>query len=206
MRKAARRSDTIVDVAGEVARAQTGLGDVPVTVLDGRDGRPSATLAHLADTLRSGPHVLAITCHGTIVEGEPYLYLAGDKRPIPGAELVRQLADLHQRPLLVILNACQSGGDGYATLAALGPQLARIGIGVVLAMQGDVPHALVATLMPRLFTELRRDGQIDRAMAAARAALPADQPCWQPVLWMAVKDGALWRTPEAPAVHRTWRT
>lgn len=190
-----------VDVAGEVSRAQTGLGDVPVTVLDGRDGRPAATLAHLADAMRSGPHVLALTCHGALVEGQPYLYLAGDDpyRPTPGAELIRQLADLRQRPLLVILAACQSGGDGDAALAALGPQLARIGIGAVIAMQGDVPMDLVAALMPRLFSELRRDGQIDRAVAAARAALPTDQPWWLPVLWMAVRDGALWRTPEAPA-------
>ncbi|MFV9505957.1 MAG: hypothetical protein AB4911_15505 [Oscillochloridaceae bacterium umkhey_bin13] len=38
-------------------------------------------------------------------------------------------------------------------------------------------------------------------LAAARAALPADHPWWQPVLWMAVRDGALWRLPEVPAVR-----
>lgn len=184
-----------VDVAGEVRRAQLGLGDLPVTVLDGREGRPAATLANLADALRAGPHMLLLTCHGTLRDGQPYLYLAGDDpyRPTPGADVVRQVADLRQRPLLLILASCLGAGDSYATLAALGPHMARIGIGAVIAMQGNVPMKLVAALMPRLFTELRRDGQIDRALAAARAALPAEQPWWQPVLWMAVKDGALWR-------------
>ena len=181
-----------VDVAGEVARAEASLGGIAVTLLDGRNGRPRATLANLVDTLRDWPQVLALTCHGRLVDGVPYLYLAGDSLPTPGMELVRQVADLRQRPLLVILASCQGAGHSYETLSAIGPQLARAGIGAVIAMQGDVPLELIATLMPRLFTELRRDGQIDRALAAARAALPTTLPWWQPVLWMAVKDGALW--------------
>ena len=49
--------------------------------------------------------------------------------------------------------------------------------------------------MPPLFAELRRDGQIDWALAAARAALLAASPWWMPTLWMAVRDGALWPAP-----------
>lgn len=190
-----------VDVAGEVKRAVAALGNVPATVLDGRDGHAAASLPALADALRSGPQLLYLVCHGVLVDGQPLLYLerlpGEPARPIPGAELVRQIADLTQRPLLVVLASCRSGGDSYATLAAVGPQLARSGVGAVLAMQGDVPMELVAELTPRLLSELDRDGQIDRALAAARAALPADQPWWMPTLWMAVKDGALWRTPKA---------
>jgi hypothetical protein len=100
----------------------------------------------------------------------------------------------------VVLAACRSAGDDHAVLSAVGPQLARRGIGAVIAMQGDVPQELTAQLTPRLFSELERDGRIDLALAAARAALPSDQPWWLPTLWMAVKDGALWRTPAAP-VH-----
>ena len=171
-----------VDVAGEVARAQTGLGDIPTTVLDGRADRPAATLSALADALRAEPHILYLVSHGALVEGEPCLWLerlpGEPPHPIYGAELLRQIADLTRRPLLVILASCQGAGDDDATLAAIGPQLARAGIGAVIAMQGNVPQALIAQLTPRLFAELRRDGQIDRALAAARAALPADQPWW----------------------------
>ena len=63
-----------VDVAGEVERAVAALGDVPATVLDGRDGRPAASLPALADALRAGPQLLVLTCHGTLRD-RPYLYL-----------------------------------------------------------------------------------------------------------------------------------
>ncbi len=194
-----------VDVAGEVARAQQGLGDIPPTILDGADGRPAASLPSLAAALRDGAHILYLVCHGTLVGDHPALYLeqegGGRYQPTDGAVLVRQITNLTHRPLLVILAACRGAGDDHATLAAIGPQLARAGVGAVIAMQGDVPMALVAQLMPRLFTELRRDGQIDRAMAAARAGLPSDSPWWMPTLWMAVNDGALWHTPEVAAVR-----
>jgi hypothetical protein len=65
-------------------------------------------------------------------------------------------------------------------------------------MRGAVPIALVEAFAPRLFAELERDGQIDRAVAAARAALPAALPWWLPTLWMAVRDGALWHEPVMP--------
>ncbi len=123
---------------------------------------------------------LYLVCHGTLVDGQPFLYLERQpgepELPIPGADLVTQIAQMQHRPLLVVLAACRSAGDDYAVLNAIGPQLARIGIGAVLAMQGDVPMRLVADLMPRLFRELDRDGQIDRALAAARSAVSADQP------------------------------
>lgn len=39
-------------------------------------------------------------------------------------------------------------------------------------------------LLPTLITELRRDGQIDRALAAARGALGDKRPWWQAELWL----------------------
>ncbi|NTU81952.1 MAG: tetratricopeptide repeat protein, partial [Chloroflexales bacterium] len=126
--------------------------------------------------------------------GEPAL-------PIAGADLVHQIADLARRPLLIVLASCRGAGDTNQVLSAVGPGLARAGVGAVMAMQGDVPMDLVAALTPRLFGELSRDGQIDRALAAARSALPTDQPWWMPVLWMAVNDGALWQTPERAPVR-----
>lgn len=186
-----------VDVAGEVARAQQGLGAIPATVLDGGDGRPRATLPAIAAALRDEPAILYLVCHGGLVDGQPFLWLEQEGRdryqPIPGAELVQQITHLGWRPLLIVLAACQSAGDAERTLAAVGPRLAQAGVGAVVAMRGDVPMELVADFAPRLFRELGRDGRIDRALAAARTALPADQPWWMPVLWMAVRDGALWR-------------
>ncbi|WP_129630493.1 CHAT domain-containing protein [Candidatus Oscillochloris fontis] len=186
-----------VDVAAEVQRAQRGLGDLAATILDGREGRPSASLANIAAALREGASILYLVCHGALHGDGSSLFLEMDAseayQPTAGAALVQQISALTRHPLLVVLASCQGAGNTYELLAALGPQLARAGIGAVIAMQGNVPMALVAQLMPRLFTELRRDGQIDRALAAARAALHQHPDWWMPTLWMAVRDGALWR-------------
>ena len=48
---------------------------------------------------------------------------------------------------------------------------------------------------PTFFTELRRDGRIDRALAAARTAVRAEPDWWVPVLLLRLKSGALWYKP-----------
>lgn len=186
-----------VDVGREVARAIAGLGSIRTTIVDGQDRRPSATLDAITKGLRDGAHILYLVCHGRLQDGQPFLWLEqeGDDSyiPTPGADLVRAIARLEQRPLLVVLASCEGAGNTYDVLAAVGPQLAQSGVGAVISMQGNVPMELVAGLMPRLFRELRRDGQFDRALAAARAGLPRDAPWWMPVIWMATRDGSLWR-------------
>lgn len=190
-----------VDLVGLTEAARTGLADIPTKLLDGRAGREPATLAALTAALRGAP-LLCLICHGALVDGEPYLWLeqVGEEpyRPTSGAALAEALAQLERPPLLVMLAACQSGGTSYETLRAVGPQLAQAGVGAVLAMREQVPQATVAALLPPLFAELRRDGQIDRALAAARAALGEGHPWWLPVLWMRARNGRLWRE-EAPA-------
>jgi hypothetical protein len=127
----------------------------------------------------------------------PYLWLEredGAVDHIAGAAFVSAVERLGVRPLFLALLSCQSGGRGYGdTLCALGPQLARAGVPSVLGFQGDVALSTVKILLPALITELRRDGRIDRALAAARVALEAKQrPWWQAVLWLRT-DGRLWR-------------
>jgi predicted ATPase/Tfp pilus assembly protein PilF len=192
-----------VDVAAEVARARDGLGDVPTTVLAQSSSARRATLDAVADALRAGPDILYLVCHGTLRDGEPYLWLEDEQGEIvrvAGSALVEQIQNLEQRPLLVVLGSCQSAGNAMSldALAALGPRLAAAGIAAVVAMQGDVAMSAVATFTPIFFREVLRDGQVDRAMAAARAALLAAHQWWQPVLWMRMRDGQLW-TNEAPA-------
>ncbi len=198
-----------VDVAGERARARDALGDIPTTVLARQAETPlsntlppprSATLEALTDTLHEGYPLLVLVCHGSIVNvggtDRPYLWLEhddGSSDRVPGETVVQRIADLdpQQRPLLIILAACQTAGrDQHADmLAALGPQLARAGVGAVIGMQGNVPMATIAQFLPRLLTHLRDDGQIDHAIARARTAMPVDDPWWMPVLFMRVRDG-----------------
>ena len=63
-----------------------------------------------------------------------------------------------------------SEGTGDNRLA-LAPQLAQAGVGAVLAMQGNVALESIAAGMPVLFSELRRHGCIDLAVAVMRNLL-----------------------------------
>lgn len=182
-----------VDVAGEVASARAALDNIPTTVI--ADGF-RATLTALAAALRDGPHLVILVCHGSLVQGQPYLWLEredGTADKVAGKEFVQAVAQLATRPLLLVLASCQSAGHGYSdALSALGPQLARVGVYGVLAFQGNVAMAAVRRLLAVLITELRRDGSIDRALAVARASLQEESDWWLPVLTLRVRDGQLW--------------
>lgn len=192
-----------IDTAGEAWRVRGALGDIPVTILDNYEGRPAASLPAIATELRDGANVLVLVCHGAMVDGEPFLWLEQPDSaytPVPGATMVETIAQLERRPLLVVLGACQSAGNNFEVWGAIGPQLARVGVASVLAMQGDIPIVTAQLLLSTFFRELRRDGTIDRALAVARAALGPSHPWWMPVLWSRVRDGRLWREPASP--HR----
>jgi len=110
---------------------------------------------------------------------------------------VTRLHELAQRPRLIVLASCQSAGSptqGNA-LAALGPRLAQAGIPAVIAMQGNVSLQTVAELMPLFFSELQRDGQVDRALAVARGAVRQRSDYWMPALFMRLKTGRIWYVP-----------
>src|SRR5262249_30054844 len=155
-------------------RAQTALGEIPTIEVTGPD-----TFSHLIDRLREEFDILYLVCHGALIKGEPILWLesaTGASDRVSGRALVDRLVELRRPPRLVCLASCQSAGPGGeaqvgegGVLAALGPGLAEAGIPAVVAMQGNISMATVERFMPMFFRELRRDGQIDRAMAAARA-------------------------------------
>ncbi len=192
-----------VDVAGELERAETGLGNnIRVATLAAEE---KATLNTLSTHLREGYDILYLVCHGALIKGEPRLWLedeAGQVKTAPGSELVTRLQELPQSPRLVVLSSCQSAGTGTeartgdeGALAALGPRLAEAGIPAVLAMQGNVSMQTVAQFMPVFFAELQRDGQIDRALAVARGEVRERPDWWMPVLFMRLKSGLLWYRP-----------
>ena len=191
-----------LDVPSELEQATSGLSGIRVTALASKG---SATLNGLAASLRDNYDILYLVCHGALSRGEPRLWLedeSGNVAVVAGSDLVTRLRELQQRPRLVVLASCQSagsGGDGSGgdegALAALGPRLAEAGIPAVLAMQGSVSVQTAAEFMPVFFRELRRDGQIDRAMAVARGAVRERPDSWMPVLFMRLKSGRIWYVP-----------
>lgn len=192
-----------VKVEEELATARTGLGEIACTELADPG---TATLANLVQRLRDDMDILYLVAHGALIDGEPLLYLEdenGKTTAVPGRELVTRLRELPVRPRLVVLASCQSAGPGSSeltardggALAALGPRLAEVGVPAVLAMQGDISMETLRRFIPVFFTELGRDGQIDRAMAAARGVVRDRHDWWMPVLFMRLKSGRIWYTP-----------
>ena len=191
-----------VDVDGELQRATSGLGGIPITSLASGG---SCTLNNLVSHLRDGYDVLYLVGHGALVGGEPHLWLedeAGNAEVVSGSALVTRLKEMRQQPRLVVLASCQSAGTGAGVrstdggaLAALGPRLAEAGIPAVLAMQGNVTMQTLSEFMPVFFRELQQDGQIDRAMSVARGMVRTRPDWWMPVLFMRLKSGRLWYAP-----------
>ena len=105
--------------------------------------------------------------------------------------------------MLVVLAACQGAERRQAgALAAVGPALAAAGVGAVVAMQGQLTQATAGRLLPAFFTELRRDGRVDRALRGPPEPAVRDRPdWWAPVLFMRLRDGrlsAIHETPQPP--------
>ena len=77
-------------------------------------------------------------------------------------------------------------------------------------MQGDISMKSVAEFIPVFFKELRRDGLIDRAVAAARGAIAGSRPdWWAPTLFMRLKSGRIWYVPgfqDDPQGFKKWPT
>jgi len=191
-----------VAVDDETQRARDGLSALPVRVLASRG---EATEERLFAELREGCDILYLVCHGYMAGDEPILLLEnedGHAALVRGSVLVDRIQDLARIPRLVVLASCQSAGSGGdassddgGVLSALGPRLAEAGVPAVLAMQGDISMATVSRFMPTFFRELQRDGQIDRAMAAARGAVRDRHDWWVPALFMRLRSGRIWYVP-----------
>ncbi len=159
------------------------------------------TLENITRRLRDNYDILYLVAHGMLVEGEPWLFLEqadGATARVPGHALATCIREAQQRPRLVVLASCQSAGAGVdptpettGALSALGPRLAEAGVPAVIAMQGNVSIETVGQFMPVLFEELRRDGVIDRAVAAARSQVRQRPDWWMPVLFMRLRSGRI---------------
>lgn len=186
-----------VDVPGELARAQTALGLIPLEKLGAAE---PCTLNALLEKLRAGVDILYLVVHGTSgAGGEPRLWLQDDtgKAAITSADdFVLRMKELPSLPRLVVLASCESAGQGTGdVLQAFGPRLAQAGVPAVIAMQGKISMESVEKFMPVFFTELEKDGQIDRALAVARGVIRDRYDFWMPVLFMRLKSGRVWYVP-----------
>ena len=131
----------------------------------------------------------------------PYIFLEkpdGTAEVVDGRRLAERVFSLKHRPTLALLNSCQSAAGGGprtsaddGVLAGLGPRLAGAGIATVVAMQGDVSMETANLFTTTFLRELRHDGVVDRAAAAARRSLrDQDRPdWWVPALFSRLRSG-----------------
>lgn len=187
-----------IDVDAEIADARAALGAIYIETLHGPG---NATLARIADKLAEGFDILYLVCHGALRGGRPLLWLEdeqGKSARVAGPDFARAFDEMPVRPRLAVLASCQSAGNAGArsrdggALAAIGPRLAHAGVPVVLAMQGNITVETARAFMPKFFAEVMRDGQVDRAMSAARALVGHRPDWWAPALFMRLESGRIW--------------
>jgi len=199
-----------VDVPNEKLRAESGLNNAGfsiTTLASPPYGTVPATSTNILNELANGYDILYLVCHGGLVGDEqvPMLWLEDGEGPVKASLLVEGIRLMNKQPRLVVLASCQSAGtdsrSASSTLGALGPLLAGAGVPAVIAMQGNIKMTTVKEFMPEFFRELAKDGQIDRAMAAARRRVvgdPDEPECddyWMPVLFMRLRSGRIWYQP-----------
>jgi hypothetical protein len=190
----------VVDVSGETDRARTGLGDIKMSLIPAPGKEEHASLNSMINQLRDEEFdILYLVGHGAMIKDEPWLWLEDEDGKVartPGSTLVVRLKELQKRPRLVVLASCQSAGKSAGdAMRALGPRLAEAGIPAVIAMQGNISMQTIADFMPIFFEELRRDGQIDRAIAVARGGVRNRPDYWMPALFTRLKSGRIWYVP-----------
>jgi CHAT domain/SIR2-like domain len=204
---------TRVDLTAELDRARAALEGMHVTELASNG---AATLTAIADALEQGVDILYLVCHGTVTNGEPRLYLEeadGTTAKVDGSRFVQTISELRHRPTLAVLCSCGSAGGGDedrtvdgGSLGALGPRLTQAGIAAVVAMQGDITMRTAERLLPRFFSELGKDGLVDRALALARSEVSDRPDWWAPVLFSRLKRGRTYYLPEfGQGSDATWR-
>jgi len=187
---------TLIDVDSERWHVEASLSLQSTAVLAGPG---QATLPRLVASLRHGCDILYIICHGALISDRHWLFLeddAGLLARVDSEELIARFSELIQLPRLVVLAACEGAGDGAAfSLTSIGARLAESGIPAVLAMQSTISAETAASFGAVFFAELRRDGQIDRAVALARSAVRERFDFWAPTLFTRLRSGQLWYTP-----------
>jgi len=190
-----------IDVEAEYRRAEQAVvprNGIGQRVIATRRLAGRVSIYDLVSSLRDNyAEVLYLVAHGSITaDGAPHLLLEGDGGEgeiVAGEELVDRLVASGQLPRLVVLASCKSaGGAGTPGLVALAPRLSQAGVPHVLAMQGDVSIESMQKFMPRFFKELASHGQIDRAVAAARAEILDAPDWWMPVLYTHSRRGLVW--------------
>jgi uncharacterized protein YjbI with pentapeptide repeats/MoxR-like ATPase len=168
-------------------------------------------------------HVLHILCHGLLQkeDGKSFLVLQANKSDqaelVPEERFAQMMAQFVPDLRLVILTSCFTALPmKHHPLQGVARSLVNIGIPAVIAMQDRLEFEAAQYFSHRLYQELARHGEVDRAINLARRELfdrqhlnPSDDDSdhvspdqWGvPVLFMRLPDGKLFNIAEDPQEH-----
>ncbi len=160
-----------------------------------------ASIDALRDALRQEYRVIHYIGHGVFDEekGGALLLTDGQGNPIRvGAQaMARELRD--SSVAVVVLNACQSATESAAqSFMGLAPNLIRVGVPAVVAMQYAIPDNSAVNFSRALYKALADGWPLDAAVTEGRKAIsarltPDDMDWGIPVLFMRSSDGVLWQ-------------
>lgn len=190
-----------IDVQKEKDIVQKALGTGAKLTVVGED--TPATLNNIISYLRDEYHLLYIVAHGKITEEIARLWLQneeGESAPTSVEKFIARMTSLERFPNLIVLSSCEGAGQGYTNNTdarqaphdahiAFGPRLAAKGVPAVLAMNGSISMETANQFFQTFFQELRRDGTVDRAAAAARSAVRERRDWWMFTLFLSLKNG-----------------
>lgn len=176
-------------------------GRVEVTLLEG-----PVTVTRISDALMDRAHqAFHFIGHGDWADGEGVLLLNDELDParidpVDGPRLAALFRN-HPHLKLVVLNACKGAAvSPTRPFVGLAPQLVRLGIPAVVAMQHGIYDDAAVRFSREFYRHLFRGdhaGRVDMAMAHARNRLaesfPDDREVATPVLFMRAREGVLFR-------------
>ncbi len=153
------------------------------------------------DTFR--PHVLHYLGHSRFnesqMQGEIALLADNKKEPrwVPDRLFAEFFRQLEAKPRLVILHSCEGGANEIqARFAGLAPQLVRIDIQAVVAMQYPITNRAAIMFSNAFYRRVASGAPVDDAVQAGRAELVrypdygySNRVFGTPMLWMRSQTG-----------------
>jgi NB-ARC domain/CHAT domain len=184
----------------EFSQAYRRLPGMSVTIL-GVPGTP-VTSAALLGALREAYDVIYLVCHAALNGTGDDVNLILETSPdglatVTGQQLAQVISELSQAPRLIVLVPWPSLTENDNSIAVLAPILLNAGVAAIVSVQGRVSYKMIEDSLDPflrvLFSELVRDGQIDRAVAAARASIHERPDWWVPILYRRTANGRLFQ-------------
>jgi len=155
----------------------------------------------LRQYLKDPVHILDVTCHGKVKQGdhEGVLLFEGSDEQVAeiGAEsIAKRLEESDFRIRVVFLKACASAMQpGAFWSSSIGSSIARSTRYAVIAMQFLIPVTSASELTNAFYRELSESGEVDRSLQMARLSIRTkyrNTLDWAvPVLYLQTADGVL---------------